>query len=228
MDDILDLLDSNEKPFTEQKEKKPKKVNLWDNENITPIKIDVGLFAKIKKTFAFANFSNKEPIDSDLEDKLVNIAKVLFSKGYTYRYNGDKDDTAAIKMASLLNAKIDVYLPWKKFNEDIALPLMACPNEVGYGIGFKYHKTFMKLPPSIRAITSRDSNILLGVTGTEPVDILLVYNLDGSESITKTTDYKKMGNTVYPIRIAAEANIPVYNIKNEESINRLINFIKSH
>jgi len=211
-----------------QFQNKPKKESLWDKKDIKPIKIDMGLMAKTKKTFGFSVHSSKEAVPEEIEEKLINISKVLFSKGYTFRYNGDKEDKTALKIVDLPNSKVDCFLPWKKYNEEFTGAILNYPIETAYGIGVNNHKIFMDLGPSIRAILSRDVHICLGKECTEPLDIMLMYNLDGTEVLSKTTDYKKLGNTNFYIRICSESNIPVYNFNKAESVTRLIEFLKAH
>jgi hypothetical protein len=242
MDDIFDMLESDEKAFqqpaaqTQQETKntytnnfnKPKKVSLWDSEDIKPVKISVSDMSRSKKTFGVFLHSVKEPLSPEMEERFINFAKALFTKGYTFRYNGDKSDQLALKIVALPNSKVDCYLPWKKYNEEFMNPVTMSPSEKAYGIAFNSHGRFMKLPPSVRAILSRDIHVMLGKDCNDPLNIALIYNLDGSETVDKKTDYKQQGNTTFVLRVTGESDIPVFNLKTDNSTQRLIEFIKAH
>ena len=122
---------------------------------------------------------------------------------------------------------VETYLPWPKFNEDIVKPTMGRPNEAAYSIALNLHNSFYEQKESLRAILSRDVNISLGSSGTDAVKFMIIYTPCGSESIGTKPDYRKLGSTVFYLRIAAAANIPVFNVKNAESIKRLSELLKA-
>jgi hypothetical protein len=237
MDELYDMLESGDKPFQQQAPKqeyrkfdsnRPKKVSLWDKVDFTPIKINLDSLKRTKKTFSFFTNNSKEALPEDVQDKILKIARVLFGKGYTFRYNGDKQDALGLKIVEIPDSKVECYLPWKKFNEEFTNPVMSAPSEKGYGVAINNHSKFLVLPPAVRAILAREAHVILGTECTDPLDIAIMYNLDGSEVVDKTTDYKKQGNTTFPIKILNESDIPVFNFKSNTSIDRLIDFIKIH
>ncbi len=242
-DDIFEMLESGDKPFqqptAQQQEQRPsyqnnnfsnrpKKVTLWDSTDIKPYKIELSELKRTKKTFGVFLHSTKDSIPKDMEERFVNFAKALFTKGYTFRYNGDKNDKISLAIIALPNSKVDCYLPWKKYNEEFVNPVTISPSEKAYGIAFNSHGKFMKLPSSVRAILSRDVHVVLGKDCNDPIDIALIYNLDGSEMVDRKTDYKQQGNTTFILKVTADSDIPVFNLKSDGSTQRLIEFIKTH
>ena len=237
MDDIYDMMETGEKPFQQQQQapkpewkkydnNRPKKVSLWDKTDFTPQSIKLNELARTKKTFSLFTNNVKETIPADVQDKILKISRVLFTKGYTFRFNGDKQDLTVAKILEMPECKIESYLPWKKFNEELTNPLVVSPSEKSYSIAINNHTKFMAVPPAVRAILAREVHVILGTECNNPLDIAIIYNLDGSEVVTKGTDYKSQGNTTFPIKILNECDIPVFNFKSNTSVDRLIEHIK--
>jgi len=265
MDDILDLLESNEKPSFQNEgnsaekpatEWKPKSdwkprgewkpnsnysggtrkpfVSLWNKKDFTPKEIKISELTR-KKAFMVV-IANKTSLPDNINKLLVNMSLMLSKAGYTFRCNADKNDVVQLTILNKIkeegdaakgDPKFEVYLPWAKFNEDIEKPTMTYPNEAGYSIAVNMHNTFYDQKESVRAIISRDVHMSLGTTGTEAVEFMVIYTECGSESIGQHPDYRKLGNATFYIKLAEKANIPVFNVKNPESIKRLSEFIKS-
>ena len=67
---------------------------------------------------------------------------------------------------------------------------------------------------------------MLGANANQPLNMLIIYSECGTEVITKNTDFKKLGNLVFFLQVAAKSNIPVFNIKNADSRKRMLDHIK--
>lgn len=257
-DDLLmDLMDSDEKPNLEKvEEEKPKQYNnynnnnnngnrsynnnnggfkkdgekkksLWDREDIKPVKVDLSNFKKTKKTFSVATHG-QEAVPLEQYETIIKLAKVLFTKGYCFRYNGDKNNPLALAILNLENSKSEIFLPWKSFNDEFNKPVKAYPSEEAYGIALNNHIKFKEFKPATRAVFSSNIHVMLGAECKEPLDLLLVHNLDGSEVLAQKPDYKKLGNSAFFLKICNECNIPVYNIAKDDCVKRLAEFIKEH
>jgi len=229
MDDLFDMLENDDKPLEATivaKEDKVKTENLWEKVDFKPIKIDASKLHSTKKSFAIAHSNNNIP--ASVYEKILEIAKVLITKGYTFRHNGSSNDTLQNEILGITDIKVDSYIAWKKFNPDIKNPVMTEPTLTGYGIAVYSHKVFYKLPSSVRAMISMQVHTLLGKNCDDPVSMLIGYSECGTEALQKDTDYKKTGNLTFPLKICGDSNIPVYNVQNETAIKRLAENIKSH
>ena len=261
MDDFLDIMDSDtavssyDKPKQEEKpayekpaynnngggynkgnfnSNAPKKENLWDKKEFTPLKIDVANFKRTKKTFSIATHGREEMSVEDI-DKIVKIAKVLFTTGYTFRYSADKRDMVGSAVAKLENAKLDVYLPFKAFNKEMNNPLKFAPTITAYGIAANNHKLFnpnpsrpdMVLAPAGRAVFANKVHLMLGDNCLDPLDIMIIHSKAGDEVLTKQTDYKALGDTSFFMRICNESNIRLYNVSKDESIKKFSEYLRS-
>jgi len=227
MDDIMDLLDSTDKPFKSAaiEEKKDEKFDYWGDPDCKKRKINVNFFNKTGKSFTTCLFlaPRGTKVPDDIKMKFVELTKVLGAKGYTYRHTGDADNAMQNEMLEVNDVKIESYLPWKKFNPDIISPTVYKPLGAAYEIAANSHRGYTKLPPSVRTILARDVHAMLGKDLNNPVDFLIGYTLDGAEALSggKKLDYAVTGNLAFYMKIAEESNIPVFNLKNADAIKRL-------
>jgi len=231
--DILDMLESDDKPYAEVIEKKEepqsggKKINLWEETDIPKVKIDPANIHRVDKSYAvlFSNGNNEIP--ESVQEKIRELVKALSTKGYIFRYGGDSTPFL-MKIATDESTIMDMYVPWKKFNKELpnVMPKVFKMSEKAYGIAAHYHRGFPKLPNGVRAILARDVHILLGEDCKRAVSFMITYTPDGCESKDKI-DYKTTGNVSFAITIADEANIPVFNLKNDDAVSRLIEYIKT-
>lgn len=237
MNDILDILDSDQKPFEQHEPKenkpqsnnynKPKRENLWEKTDFQPRTIDPAKLHKSGKSYMWYNYNPTTEIPDDVKTKIISIATSLSSKGYTFRHNGDDKDVIQNKIISIDNIKFESFLPWKKFNQNISEPKQAYATLQGYELANTLHKKFLQLPPAIRAILANTMNTLLGSDVTDPVDFILAYTEDGLETYTtKGLDFTKCGNLNFILKAAAQANIPAFNLKNTNALENLKEFLQ--
>ena len=251
---VLDLLDNTKQAFADDKPKqewkpkgewkpnngyksnKPKVPSLWDRKDFTPKKIDVKGLVRTKSFLV--SFPTGVELGEETEKLIPKIALKIAESGYKYRYNGDTRSLLQKAIVSCLeDAKdrnegkgydVEVYLPYGKFNENITAPEMTRPNETGYSIALNMNKTFYEKKEIVRAFMARDVHMVLGESCKDAVKFIVIYTPCGSESLGMKPDYKKLGDTVPYLRLAEAANIPVFNIKNADSIKRLSEFLKSN
>lgn len=242
VEDMFKLLDTDEKPFKDSESAsnnykkpytgggadKPKTVSYWDKEDIVPVKIDVSKFNKEGKSFSVATFTGTNKLPADIKEKILEISKILLTKGYKFRHYGAADDELQNEIVSLEMGTKETYLPWKKFNSNITKPYLSLGSGTAYGIAISNHKVFMKLPASVRAILANQVHVMLGKECDNPIDLLLAYTACGSEHIGKGMDYKVTGSLTFFLTVCGESNIPVYNLKKEDCIKRLGEKIKGN
>ena len=233
--DILALMESDNKPFSEHtttsnhttndNDGESKKIDLWKDTDIPKVKINPDVIHRVDKSYAIFIHKPEDGLPKEIAEKLVELAKALATKGFIFRYNGDNDPV----FKDILNSDnliVDTYLPWKKFNISAPNVKMVRPIELAYKHASFYHKGFPKLPNTVRTILARDVHVLLGEDCKRAVSFMLAYTSDGCESKDKI-NFKTTGNVSFPIAIAEEVNIPIFNIKNEDAISRLIEYLKT-
>jgi len=232
--DILDMLESDDKPFVEQRAKENeepqssgKKINFWEETDIPKIKIDPSTIHRVDKSYAILLNIGNVNVPENIQEKIKELVQALSTKGYIFRYSGDTIPFL-MKIATSDSTIMDMYVPWKKFNKELpnVTPKLHKMSDKAYGIAAYYHKGFAKLPNGVRAILARDVHILLGEDCKRAVSFMITYTEDGCESKDKI-DYKTTGTVSFGITIASEANIPIFNLKNDDAISRLIEYIKT-
>lgn len=238
-DDLLDLLESDDKPFKQDENTKPaeptamatynrnsnnSKINLWEDTDIEPKKVDSADLHSIGKSFTILVFKGENGIPPETVDKLVSITKALTKEGIMFRYNGDNDPIYH-KLLDIDLSKVEMYLPWKKFNTDLTAK-MAKPVETAYHYAAYYHKAFKKLPNPVRTLLARDVHVLLGESCRNPIRFLVCYSADGAETI-KQINFKTTGNISFSISICDMLNIPVFNLGNKDAVSRLVEYVKT-
>lgn len=234
-EELFAQLDSTEKPFQNELNdlnNKPKKTfgnteRLWDKTDFDPKPINPEVFKKEGKSFAISYYGDERTISDDVVNTFVKVATGLSSKGYTFRHNGGATDKLQNEILAISNIKVESYLPWGKFNEKVFKPILKYPTKLGYEHMFGYHKAAPKLPAVIRARLASQIHSLLGKDCINPCDLLLCYNELGDEYIKKDTDFKKLGNLSFYFKVCKASNIPVYNLKKEDAIKRIIELINS-
>lgn len=233
IDDVLNTLDSDEKPFaSEKKNKKEKKENLYDSTEITPIKFDPEKFNLGKKYFTFMYFVPETgTLPEDIVNKFIKLAIALFDKGYRYRALYSNRDTVTAKLQETHGDYIDYYTPWKlKYVPENINVKQAQPTKDAYGIALNNHKVFIELKAPLRARLAAEVHTLLGHDCLTPNTFIISYSPNGAESLgtgKNRVDFKEIRSLVFPYRIATAASIPIYNLKNEDAISRISAKIKA-
>lgn len=111
----------------------------------------------------------------------------------------------------------DIYLPWKGFNGSNSQLYNIMPN--AYTIASQHHKAWKYLSPIVKQLMARNVHQVLGMKLDTVSDFLICWTPDGAtkkEDITKHT-----GGTGLAISVAQHYNIPIYNLKNNDTLNSL-------
>lgn len=218
-----DTLAPAEASFTEQASSS---FDYWENPNVPLVTVDP---AKLKSSGL--SFTVGLPMCKDATAELVEqfkrVAKALFSKGYTFRVTEGSKDMLHKAIMGMEGAKVETYLAWKSYNSDIALPTLIKPAPDAYGIAATSHKYFAEKSPFIRAILANQVHGLLGKTCKDPVTLYLTHSPDGGESLGKGANYKSLVGLGFTYKVAISANIPIFNLKNGDAIERIGALVKS-
>jgi len=162
---------------------------------------------------------------------LRTIAKSLAEKGYTLRSGGAKGaDTAFEEGALDAKGKMEIYLPWGKFNG-------RSDKEDGYystrdshydfykkakEVAAKFHPAWDNLNDGSKMLHTRNVHQILGLDVETPSKFLVCY----SEA---NAPYKEgfVGGTGQALRIATSLKLPIYNLANEELARQCLEMLKT-
>lgn len=233
MDDLLDILNNTEPPKAEVEEVKKvvaepakdygdsKKKNLWEDE-ISPVEIDKDGLQRFNRTFTVVTH---DEVPGEVIILIEQLAKLLNSKGFTYRYDGNKQDKGAGIAYEAAKSRSEIYLPWKGFNKDVTGKLNK-PSEKAYGYAAGIHKGFNKIPAPVKAIVARNVHTVLGENCDTPINLLITYTSDGAE-VNADVKYKTTGPIGFFINASEAVNTPVFNLKNSTAKERIVEFLNT-
>lgn len=153
---------------------------------------------------------------------MFNIAAALCSLGYTLRSGAAPGaDNAFERGCDLINSsKKEIMLPEKEFQSNKS-PFYII-NDHAISLALKYHPKpkWLKNTNKVLNLMARNGYQVLGYPNLDdPVDFIICWTQDGCEDGTKTT--KATGGTGQALRIAADYDIPIFNLKHDKSLTEL-------
>ena len=166
----------------------------------------------------------------DILEKIGTIAMRLSELGYTARLNGNKPATNYVSRNSI---EREIYLPWNKFEAeqggekleskfckvtDAAIDLMEEHYTPRNG------KDWATISLGVKKIISRDAHMILGNDLRSPVKFLITWTMDGAEKKQDLTPKAWFCGPV--ISLAVASRIPVFNLKNPNTADRLNQFLE--
>jgi hypothetical protein len=154
-------------------------------------------------------------------DIMYDVGQTLADLNYTLRSGGaegaDQEFEAGCDSAK---GKKEIYLPWKGF-EDNDSPLYNISPEA-YEIAEEvYGARWRNIGVGTMKLMARNMYQVMGLTLDIPSDFVVCWTPDGAT--TKRTD--KSGGTGQAIAYANMNSIPVFNLKNNNDIDRLMKYI---
>ena len=155
----------------------------------------------------------------EILDLMKQYAERLYELGYILRSGGaDGADTAFEVKAK---GKKQIYLPWKGFNGRKSKRFNI--TDEAMELAEKLHSGWKYLKPGSKKLMARNCYQVLGEDLETPSDFVICWTSDGCENHVNRTS--KTGGTGQAISLADLNDIPVYNLANQESIEKLNRFL---
>jgi len=155
-------------------------------------------------------------------EEIVEVGAGLAARDWTLRSGAaDGADAAFEEGNDLFVGKKEIYLPWEGFNGNSST--MFDPPKRAYDIAVQHHPAWHRLTMPQRRFMARNTQQALGEFVFEPCDMVVCYTKDGCEDGTMTT--KNTGGTGMCLRLATHFNIPIFNLKNNNSVDKLLDFV---
>ncbi len=188
------------KPFNKfvKKEKEPEVAELYRT---------VGIFAN-------------DDISEKGKSRAEEAAKLLEENKFTLRT--DTVNSLSNIFESIITRK-EIYLPWKGFKDLQSKYYFS--SDVSKEVAGMFHGSFENMKDTVKAFLSRNTRIILGNTMKSNVSILIVWSADGIEN--KNNKTPKTGYILHPINIASKLNIPIFNLENDDAMQRLKSFLNT-
>jgi hypothetical protein len=169
----------------------------------------------------YAGIGSRETPE-DICELMFRLATDLSFLGYTLRSGGAGGADEAFEMgARSAKGKMEIYLPWKNFR-GITDGILVDDDYEAQIIAEMHHPAWKFLGRGAKKLMTR--NTFQALSLKEDVAnsaFVLCWTADGAE--TKTT--RETGGTGQCIRIAIAHNIPVFNLKNEDALERFNSFL---
>ena len=171
-------------------------------------------------SLTYAGIGSRET-PSEVLDEMKTLGTCLGINGFTLRTGGAEGaDIAFEKGCDICGSKKEIYTPWKNFSKysknEIVAPNLSNWKEA-LQIAEKFHPAWNRLSTGAQKLITRNTYQVLGLDLNSPVDLVVCWTKDGKAS----------GGTGQAIRLAESYKIPVFNLKNENCLASLSEFIKS-
>ncbi|WP_396190475.1 hypothetical protein [Flavobacterium sp.] len=148
----------------------------------------------------------------DVKTRLFNLASKLIGKRYTVRVMG-LDKEFAERVMKLSDSKVELYLPWRNFNEmdskrtfnTLTAKHVASVNFAGWE----------KVPDGVKGILASQVRYLFGDRNNSPAMCLITWSPDGASKFGEVN--KETGKTGFIIKMGSNYNFPVINMQKQSS-----------
>ena len=163
----------------------------------------------IQKYKFYSGIGSRETPES-LKPTIERVVKRLNELDYTLRSGGAD---GADKFFEEHAASKEIFLPWKNFNGNESK--LFEQSAQAFDMAKKYHPSYKYLSYGAKKMMARNCYQVLGINLKSPVEFVICWTKDGKAS----------GGTGQAIRIAEDSGIPVYNLKREGDLQKLLDII---
>jgi len=160
-------------------------------------------------------------------NQMIWLGEVLANKHYILRSGGAGGaDSAFEEGCDNVSGQKEIYLPVKKFNKHLS-ERFEIPKRA-YDLARIYHPKYFGLHPFAKKCMARNVQQIMG-ENVQPVlddlsDMVICWTKDGAETAEDTSI--DTGGTGQAIRVAYDYAIPVFNLKNDDALDRLTKHLK--
>lgn len=154
----------------------------------------------------------EQEFPENVKEQLYQIASKLIGKRYTVRVSGI-DKQFAERVMKLSDSKVELYLPWRNFNEmeskrtfnTLTAKHVASLNFAGWE----------KIPDAIKAFLAAQVRMVLGDRNNSPAMCVITWSPDGAAKHAEVT--KETGRSGFMIKMSSNYGFPVVNIQKQSS-----------
>lgn len=167
--------------------------------------------------FYFTGVGSRET-PCEIKTRMSLIAKIFTLAGWTLRSGAAMGaDSAFERGCDIFKGPKEIYLPWKNFMNH---PSSLCrPSEEAITLVEQFHPAPGALTRAAKLLHARNCHQVLGGDLKTPSRVLVCWTKDGCTDRASRT--RQTGGTGTAIVCAADNGIPVYNLFNEVTAERL-------
>lgn len=148
----------------------------------------------------------------EIKDKIYHVVNTLLSKGYYVRINGDDKDFTN-KLINISN-NLEVYIPWKNFNNIESKHYFNDP--MHKKIAASFMPGYENLPEAVKSLLARNVRLIFGDKLNSTALCLITWSSDGALHSSQVN--KETGKASFLIRLMSKYRLPVFNIGSEKSL----------
>lgn len=161
----------------------------------------------------------------------TRIAEKLAELGWILRSGHAQGCDRAFEIGA--NGKAEIFLPWRKYGQtpykdDPGMPLLgqAITDDLreAYDLAASLHPAWEACSEGARRLHARNTQQVLGRDLKSPSKFLICWTPDGAETEDEVSI--ETGGTGTAIRLADQNNIRVFNLKNEDTLERIKSFLE--
>ena len=152
------------------------------------------------------------------------LASILNCNGYTLS-TGDASKGADLMFWTGIKSQKFRFGPFgrKPKSDTIVVPDSNPVHAVAATIAASVHPAWRFLPPWMRELHTRNVFQVMGKEISEPCEFVLCWTPDGAQREADTS--KRTGGTGTAIKVADRFGVPVFNLKNDDALDKLGEFL---
>lgn len=158
-------------------------------------------------------FYVEKDFPEEIKSQIFDIASKMLGKKMTIRINAD-DKEFIDRLMALNNEKVEVYLPWRGFNQiesKRTFNTITCKD-----IAAKHFIGWEKIPDSVKAILAAQVRMMFGDRNNSIALCLITWSKDGASKPMEVN--KDTGRVSFVIKMAASYGFPVLNLQRPQAL----------
>lgn len=171
-----------------------------------------------------AFFVDRE-FSNEIKSRMIRlIERVVVSKKYIVRINGDDKDFVNTLTSNFPSDQIEIYVPWRNFNE---FETKHYYNDEEHKILAKRHfPVWETVSDVVKAFLCRNVRMVHGDKNNSCLRGLITWSPDGASILGEIT--RETGKASHILKVATTANVPCFNLQAPTSMKQLATQLQIH
>lgn len=153
--------------------------------------------------------------------KVQSLVRDFEAAEFKIRCGGDGPVEMAANDAAAIATK-ELILPWKEFQG--LESKLTWSTETAKHIAKKFHGAYDMLPKGTQGVLAKNARLIMGHNMRSKATALVIWTPDGVEEGRKVT--RETGYFGHVIKIAAAANVKIFNLGNPTAEQRIRDFLE--